>query len=408
MTQVVTTPPEMEEVIAALEGELVEDYVAPHIKRHAHPKMHGCVLARFTVHPDVPVDLRHGVFAHVGREFRAWVRFSNAFGLDHDLKFESRGMAIKVLDVAGERLPIPGGEVFSFEEDTQDFVLSTHDAFPLREATHYEKFSAAARRGFVSLVRLFVTAGNWRGLFALIRGGIVEARNPLAIKYNSQTAYRLGPHIVKVRARPDLTTKLRGTFLGRMQFRVKVLVVNALLPLSEMRLTSLGLKLIGFTGTRSGVELFCHRYIESRHYLRLALADALARADATFDIGIQVQASERSMPSDDPRVRWREWRSKFRSVATVTIPRQVFWPAAGMPRPTLEATKDMVHDGENMSFNPWHGIVEHEPLGKINRARGEIYAAISKYRHTENGIGLPDPSTEYNRLRDKVLQGRQA
>jgi hypothetical protein len=402
-------PPQFGEVIKALQGELDQDYAPPHVKRHAHPKMHGCVLARFRVHDDVPEDLRHGLFAEAG-EFRAWVRLSNAFGIEHDLKFEGRGLAIKVLGVTGAHLEIPGGDGFSFDDTTQDFVLSTHDAFPLKRADGYDKFAAAARKGLWALVKLFAAARNWRGFVALIRGGLVEARNLLTITYNSQTAYQLGPDDarvrVKVRARPHLTKALRGTFLERMTFRAKVVAVNITLGFSPPgKFLGRALRLLGFKTTKSAADLFCDRYICSAHYLRTVLEESLAREDATFEIGLQRQTSERWMPSDDPTVRWREWRSRFRAVATLTIPRQVFWPANGMPPEILRATKSMVEDGENMSFNPWHGLVEHKPLGHINRARGEIYAAISKYRHGKNVTPLPDPSDEYDRLRDTVLYG---
>ena len=76
------------------------------------------------------------------------------------------------------------------------------------------------------------------------------------------------------------------------------------------------------------------------------------------------------MPIDDATVRWSERRSPFRRVAMLTIPRQVFWPAAGMPPADLEGHQR--HDGalgENMSFMPWHGLTAHEPLGDINDAR---------------------------------------
>ena len=406
MTMVATdNPPELGNLIEQLKHELDLDYVPPQVKRHAHPKMHGCLLARFKVHADVPEDLRHGLFARLGKEFRAWVRFSNAFGLEHDLKLESRGMAIKVLDVHGEHVRIPGGDELTFEDTTQDFVVSTHDVFPLKDAVGYERVAAAAREGLWALFKVFKARRNLKGFWALLRGGLVEARNPLTIKYNSQTAYKLGPWAVKVRARPIITKSLSGTLLGRLVFRAKVVAVNVILAFPLNKWTRLPLRLMGFAATRRAAEKFCERYIESSHYLRTMLEQSLARADATFVIEVQRQASDRSMPADDPRVRWREWRAPFRPVATLTIPRQVFWPAAGMPPNILRATIRMMENGENMSFNPWHALVEHEPLGLLNRARGEIYAAISKYRHTENDTPRPDPSTEYNDLRAAVLDG---
>jgi hypothetical protein len=37
-----------------------------------------------------------------------------------------------------------------------------------------------------------------------------------------------------------------------------------------------------------------------------------------------------------------------------------------------------------MSFNPWHAVPAHKPLGGINRLRQAVYQAISKLRHEMN------------------------
>ena len=39
---------------------------------------------------------------------------------------------------------------------------------------------------------------------------------------------------------------------------------------------------------------------------------------------------------------------------------------------------------ENLSFNPWHSLPAHRPLGGINRARKVVYPALSKLRHERN------------------------
>jgi hypothetical protein len=59
-------------------------------------------------------------------------------------------------------------------------------------------------------------------------------------------------------------------------------------------------------------------------------------------------------------------------VATLTIDAQVF----DLP----EQNKF----GRILSFNPWHALVAHKPLGGINRARSHIYPVLSKYRHDVN------------------------
>ncbi|MGZ8311465.1 MAG: hypothetical protein ACXWUR_05320, partial [Allosphingosinicella sp.] len=50
-------------------------------RRGPHPKAHGCVTATFRVLPDLPEDLRKGLFARPG-EYAALIRFSN--GLHDD------------------------------------------------------------------------------------------------------------------------------------------------------------------------------------------------------------------------------------------------------------------------------------------------------------------------------------
>ena len=120
------------------------------------------------------------------------------------------------------------------------------------------------------------------------------------------------------------------------------------------------------------------------------------------------------MPIDDPTEPWSQLKSPFKPVATLTIPRQVFWPAPGMPRTISEATAEMVELGENMSFNPWHSLKEHEPLGGINLARRRIYSELSQFRHKNNRVLVSAANAhlliptqqQYEWLRDQVQFGR--
>ena len=40
---------------------------------------------------------------------------------------------------------------------------------------------------------------------------------------------------------------------------------------------------------------------------------------------------------------------------------------------------------ENLSFNPWHAVEDHRPLGGLNRIRKAVYEEIAVYRHAMNG-----------------------
>lgn len=113
------------------------------------------------------------------------------------------------------------------------------------------------------------------------------------------------------------------------------------------------------------------------------------------------------MPEDNATKRWSEWASPFRRVAELRIPCQVFWPEEGMPRELQGATVEMMKLGENMSFNPWHALAEHTPVGSINEMRRHIYTAIARFRRSRNAVEQPVPTVaQYRQLQEVVQFGR--
>ena len=103
-------------------------------------------------------------------------------------------------------------------------------------------------------------------------------------------------------------------------------------------------------------------------YLRDALRAHLAQAEAAFDLMVQFYVDEDRTPIDDATVEWTQDRSPWQAVARIRIPRQSIDDAARNAR------------CEQMAFNPWHARPEHSPLGSMNRARKEIYRAMSEFR----------------------------
>lgn len=99
-------------------------------------------------------------------------------------------------------------------------------------------------------------------------------------------------------------------------------------------------------------------------YLREALQNHLRHEPATFDFGVQFQTNPVTMPIEDACVEWREAESPFVPLAQIIIPQQELDPEAG----------------EALAFNPWHSLVEHRPLGGINRVRREVYAQLAALR----------------------------
>lgn len=41
---------------------------------------------------------------------------------------------------------------------------------------------------------------------------------------------------------------------------------------------------------------------------------------------------------------------------------------------------------EVMTFRPAHSLAAHRPLGSVMRARLQVYQALSRFRHEENGV----------------------
>ena len=117
----------------------------------------------------------------------------------------------------------------------------------------------------------------------------------------------------------------------------------------------------------------------SGNRLREAMAAELAQGDACFDFLVQMQGDPSRMPGDDSTGEWGESESPFVKVARLEIPAQVF------DTPARHQTC------ENLSFNPWHALPEHRPLGNLNRARRAVYDASSKLRHTLNVAPRQEP-----------------
>jgi hypothetical protein len=47
---------------------------------------------------------------------------------------------------------------------------------------------------------------------------------------------------------------------------------------------------------------------------------------------------------------------------------------------------------KQLSYNPWHCIAEHRPLGNQNRARRRMYQTLASLRQTMNAIPHYEPT----------------
>jgi hypothetical protein len=258
----------IDNLIRRLRAKMEHDYAGSRVLRDAHPKMHGCVRGLFAIEGNLPDALRVGLFARQ-RTFPAWVRLSNASGtVSPDTKGDIRGVAIKLMEVAGQKLEMNGAG-----DTTHDLILISDSRFVTRDVAQFDGFVAALGGGPLDMAWFFLThpraARNlW---FSLTR-----CSDPLGIRYFSAVPYLLGSHAVKY----SLTPHER---------------LGAQVPEKP-----------------------------SPDYLRETLVRHLGTRSAVFDFSVQLQTDPAAMPIEDPGITWNEAVSPFLKVATLTIAPQRF------------------------------------------------------------------------------------
>ncbi|MGQ4647129.1 catalase family protein [Lyngbya aestuarii] len=238
------------------------------VPRAQHPKHHGCVKAEFIVEDNLPENLRVGVFREP-RSFPTWIRFSNSREQD-DTKLDGRGMAVKLMEVDGEKL-------LDDEQKTQDFLMINYPLFFIGNIPDYVEFFSALQKSRFPLKFFFPSFNpvQWRlrELYILVATAVQKVVNPLLVQYWSTTPYKLGEQAIQFSARPTTTSQ-----------KIKP-------------------------------------FFKSKNYLREAMVEYLKNQEACFDFMVQLQTDPVKMPIENPTIRWN---SPYIKVATIKIPPQSF------------------------------------------------------------------------------------
>ena len=98
-----------------------------------------------------------------------------------------------------------------------------------------------------------------------------------------------------------------------------------------------------------------------------------------LDFKVQIRAHE-SQPLENTLVAWDGGESPWRPVARIEFPPQ-----------ELQAPEQFAFC-QNLTFNPWHGLAAHMPLGGLNRARRDVMTAMQEVRLRENGNQRFEPT----------------
>jgi hypothetical protein len=298
-------------------------------ERGGNTKTHGIVRGEFRVHNGLPAKLRHGIYSQP-QTYRAWVRFSGP-GPYITPDIEDVGF----MSISIKLMGVPGPKLMDEEKFTQDMFGVSTPTFvtPDTKANaqlQIESVKNASIFYFLNFNRSHVLDFIMQGLW------IKTQSSPFEAPYFSCVPYLLGEgQAMQYSVWPK--TKKR-TPIPRLPWR----------PPDD--------------------------------YLRDAMVASLAEGDVEFDIRLQLQTDPHLMPIENNAVLWPEKLSPRISVATLRIPRQTF-----------NSPAQMVF-AKRLSYNPWHCIAEHRPLGNQSRARRRMYAELSELRHTMNGLPHYEPN----------------
>jgi hypothetical protein len=299
-----------------------------HAVRDAHAKSHGILKGELEVYPDLPQHLRQGIFA-MPKRYPVIVRLSTAPGdLQSDRIPALYGMAIKVLGVTGNKV---------LAEDTghnQDFLLVTYPIMPFGNVASYwafqqmmEKLVESPPTGQPAGAEKPSDAANMlpESLRAV---AAVPYSHILGETFHSMAALRFGAHVAKLSVAPlsELVRSLKGA------------------PVPE-----------------------------GDSALRDLVVDFFRNNSAEYELRAQLLTDLQQMPVEDASVLWPENLSPHQPIGKLTF---------AVQDPYSPGRR--VYGDDVLSFNPWHCLEDHRPLGSIMRIRIKAYEMSSRFRHQMN------------------------
>ena len=306
--------------------------------RGVHPKSHGCVKAKFKIFEDIATKYQVGLFAIPGKEYQALIRFSNATStVVHDLNNKqnlSRGMAIKVLDVAGDEPFLQNDQ----GARNQDFLMINTASFAFVDIPDYLQLNKILLENNDDPSAFFAPLADPSTcpvgvissfkVISEIKSKPVE--NPLGVQYFGAAPFLFGADRV---------------------MRFSVIPSNGVKP-QQVSLDA------------------------AENYLNDALiSDMEKQEEFSFDFMVQVRdKGETDLGIEDATKRWDEEEFPFISIGKVTI----FAPQLDIDSVESEA------DCENLIFTPWHSLESHQPLGGISRLRQDVYNKSSTLRGADD------------------------
>ncbi len=327
-----------------------------HAYRPVHAKSHGVLTGTLQPLPNLPEHLAQGLFATAATH-PVILRFStNPGDILADNISSPRALAIKILNVEGEKTPNHSG-------DTQDFVCVNGDAF-----------SAPDPAGFLDQLKLFdktlnVSEGVKHAVSVVARGANAVLST---VGVESATLSGIGAPATHILGETFTTVApLRfGNYIAKVAFA----------PGSEnlRKLTGEGIDLgADYNALEELIKkFFRHETAVWDVKVQLALVEdpSLEEKDKSFP----VEKADTAWPAESKH---GKPGSPWQTVGTITVE----------PQDSYSDARQLFVD-ELLSFSPWHALAAHRPLGGIMRSRLKAYEEARKYRAQRNGREIVEPT----------------
>ncbi len=316
-----------------------------HAERGVHAKSHGLLRGELRVLDGLPPALAQGLFAAPGT-YPVIMRLSTNPGdvLDDSVS-TPRGLGLKIIGIAGERLPDAPG-------DTQDFVMANAPAFV-----------AGTPKAFLKNLKLLAATTDTPQILKKAFSAVLRGAEATLETFGTKSGT-----LIALGGQPE-THILGETFYSQVPIRYGAYVAKVAVRPASPDLESLRQAPLNVNGKPNG--------------LREAVAAHFAEHDAAWEVCVQLNTSTETMPIEDASVAWSEEESPYLPVARITVPRQDGWD---------EGKHADIDD--RMSFSPWHGLAAHRPLGAIMRVRKAVYESSVRFRAEANGVTVAEPTRD--------------
>ncbi|MDA2893839.1 catalase family protein [Mycolicibacterium sp. BiH015] len=319
----------------------------PHAIRDAHAKSCAILYGELTVNDNLPEEYRQGLFSTPGRTYPVIARISATSGaIRSDRVRGVRGLGLKILGVESQER----AHADFMKDNNQDFVFVTEPEFLFKDAADYATGGMRTAKilarmpDAAMIVANTVLRGARRVADALgkqlhpkLRVFSEPNHHPLGQTFYTAAPVRYGKYIAKISVSP-------------LSAEVDKLRKQTLRPGSD-------------------------------HAASDAVTQHFGSHGAEYAISAQLCTDTTEMPLDDATVPWSEKKSPYHPVGVIRYPKQTAY------------SEDLKTFGDDrLTFNSWRGIIEHTPLGSINRLKLRVYAESSKFRHQRNQVPDYEPA----------------